>query len=354
MKDNIQNMIEKGFSKHNHLGRFKYIVGIKSYFMIVATAHGVEINATEDLSGFSLFNSPYHSHKNLEAIDLIPNKNFGEEALSPVNGVVEKILKFKVKSVSLFFKVMDVESTKFEAEEYEHVILIRSRENKKKIVKILHVKPTVKEGDRIYVNDPLGTLVRTKHYSFWAAPHLHVEVRNENDAIRARGACRLNINILGLRIENGITHNSIMKKRVRNSLKIVSKILEATDSYIEVESLYNGRFAQALVGGKPCILDCGIPHMGYGGVISIYNIKPNEDVYFNGIKIGKIVKSYGKIGIFDPTIKIKVNNIPMRGISFILGLKNLKSTRIVFKKRENLFEKNKKVEIEVYSDKNDD
>ncbi len=320
--------------------------------MIVATAQGVEINATEDLSGFSLFNSPYHAHRNLEAIDLIPNKNFGEEALSPVNGTVEKILKFKVKSVSLFFKAMDIESTKFNADKYEYLILIRSRENKKKMIKILHVKPEVSEGDKIYVNDPLGTLVRTKHYSFWAAPHIHLEVRNESDAIRARGACKLNINTLGLRIEDEIIYSSD-NLRSANKFGFVSRIIEATDSYIEIESLYRGKFAHARVGNKPCILDGGIPHMGYGGVISIYNIKQNEDVYFNGIKIGKIVKSYGKIGIFNPKIKIKVNNIPMRGISFILGLKNLKSTRIVFIRRERLFESGRKVKIEIFGDNND-
>ncbi len=322
--------------------------------MIVATAHGVEINATEDMSGFSLFNSPYHAHRNLEAIDLIPNKNFGDEALSPVNGTVEKILKFKVKSVSLFFRAMDIESTKFDADEYEYLILIRSKENRKKIVKILHVKPKVKEGEKIYVNDPLGILVRTRHYSFWAAPHVHLEIRNENDAVRARGACKLNINMLGLRIEDRIDCyqlESIKKFRKNgNKLEVTAGIVEATDSYIEIESLYNGRYAQAFVGKKPCILDGGIPHMGYGGVISVYNIKSGEDVYFNGIKIGKIIKSYGKIGIFNPTIKIKANNIDMRGISFILGLKNLKSTRIVFIKRGKLFKRGEKVKIEIFGE----
>ncbi len=293
-------------------------------------ANGSPIYKTENLRGFSLFNSPYESHINLEAIDIIPSGDFGDEALSPVEGIVEKVLKFRVPSVVTFFNVMDLESRDFEKIPYEYVILIRDKNNKKNIFKILHVYPKVKERERISVNDPIGYYIRTGYYSFWAACHLHLEVKPESNPLRARFGYKINPII-------NISDKININYTIKDYAEISRKVYKVTDSYIELEGFYNGEYTYAVCNGKVCILDGGIPHMGYGGIISSEEIRVGEDVYFLGIRIGKVVKSYGRIAIYKPYVKVYVNGIEMRGMSFIINLARRNRMRVVYIKREKPF-----------------
>ncbi len=302
---------------------------------IIARANGSPIFLTENMRGYSLFNSPYESHRNLEAIDIVPNGDFGDEALSPVEGIVERVLKFRVPSLVSFFKIMDLDSRDFEKNCYEYVILIRDKYNKKNIFKILHVYPNVKEGEVIHVNDCIGYYIRTGYYSFWAACHLHLEVKDERNPLRAR---------CGYKIEPIISHEEISERYIeKDFVEIRRKVYKITDSYIEVEGFYKGKYAYAFCENKPCILDGGIPHIGYGGVISNHHINPGEYVYFLGLKIGRIIKSYGRIAIFEPYLRVYVNGIEMRGISFIINLIGINRNRIVYKKREKPFINNREV-----------
>ncbi len=309
---------------------------------VIAEANGSPIFETDNLLGYSLFNSPYYSHQNLEAIDLIPDGDFGDEALSPVEGIVEKILKFKIPSVTTFFKVMDLESRDFKKTDYEYVILIRDKYNKKNIFKILHLAPKIKEGEKVHVNDVLGYYIRTGYYSFWASCHIHLEVKDERNPLRVKKGYKIRPKVDIKRVHDNFTHKTY--------LGIERKILKRTDSYIEIEGFYRGSYVYGKYGrNKTCILDGGIPHMGYGGIISNENIEIGEDVYFLGIKIGKIFKTFGKIAIFKPCVKIFLNNIPMRGISFIINLKGKNKNRIVFIRRENSFINSDRVYLEILS-----
>ena len=101
--------------------------------MKVAWSHGISIHASEG-SMISLHDSPYYSHDHGLAVDLYSSDlRLGESALSPVDGIVRCIRRFK-----------SPRSRWFEAAEFEPLILIESDENPELLLKILHLNPSVR------------------------------------------------------------------------------------------------------------------------------------------------------------------------------------------------------------------
>ena len=74
------------------------VLGLKP----VAEAEKVVVNAPMD-GCFSLFNSPYYSHREGLAIDVYPRgMEQGSTAYSPVEGKVKRIYEFKPPKSKLF------------------------------------------------------------------------------------------------------------------------------------------------------------------------------------------------------------------------------------------------------------
>ncbi|MHA2185783.1 MAG: hypothetical protein ACXAAI_12365, partial [Promethearchaeota archaeon] len=128
-------------------------------------------------SHFTIGTSPYYAHQHGLAIDVyhsLPLENY--EVFSPVSGVIEKV------------KILRAPKSRFVGGiDKDYLTLVRNPHNNRFVYKILHVKPTVQLGDRLEVGDSMGTTIRNGYFAYWSSPHLHIEVRASNNAIRASG-----------------------------------------------------------------------------------------------------------------------------------------------------------------------
>ncbi len=206
----------------------------------VATSEGVTVSCPRD-GLYSFYNSPYPAHKLSTGIDVYSDAGFGEVSPSPVEGVVELTRRVKAPR-----------GRGFRDAGYDYVTLIRSSENQEKVVKLLHVEPTLTVGDSVKTGQDLGALLRSGYYGFSTSPHVHVEVRKPSDPLRARGGHtfrRLGSvdNLAPITLLEGVVN--------RNLPEFTSVLLD-------------GMAAPGLpadVGGVPGLLDGGIPYYGWLG-----------------------------------------------------------------------------------------
>jgi len=66
----------------------------------------------------------------------------------------------------------------FESSNCDYDFILCSLENPERLVKILHVKSSVKVGDILELDADLEILLRSEFFDFWTDPHIHIEVRN--------------------------------------------------------------------------------------------------------------------------------------------------------------------------------
>lgn len=225
---------------------------------------------------FSFFNSPYYAHSHFTGVDVYPQPKtwYGASAFSPIGGEV-----IGIKPVGHFFR------RDFECSERDYVILLRCFENPSRVAKLLHVKPSVSVGDKVKAGGKLGVYLRSGFFDFWTDPHVHVEIRNPNDAFRARGGYKI--------------HRTLPIEGSLEPLERLSGIVV----YCRPEYLLialEGAKAYGLtvdVEGEAGILEGGIPQYGFFGVHLNGSPKPGGDVILCGRKIGTLRKSFGRMGV---------------------------------------------------------
>jgi len=207
----------------------------------VAGVDGATIHCPSE-GRYAFYNSPYPAHRLSTGIDIYPGKEFGEEAGSPVSG-----------RVTLVRKVRAPQARRFRDHGHDTVILLESRENPGRVIKILHIEPRVQEGDVLETGQTLGTLIRSGYFGYSTAPHVHLEVRRPGDPLRARGGLRFERlreigNVPELGSLEGFVHRSVAE-------------------YAEIEIRGASRWGlQCEAGGVPGVLDGGIPYYGWLGV----------------------------------------------------------------------------------------
>jgi hypothetical protein len=207
----------------------------------VAGVDGVTIHCPSE-GRYAFYNSPYPAHRLSTGIDIYPGRGFGEAAGSPVSG-----------RVILVRKVRAPKSRRFRDHGHDTVILLESRENPERVIKILHVEPSIQEGDVLETGQTLGTLIRSGYFGYSTAPHIHLEVRSPGDPLRARGGLRFERlqeigNVPELGSLEGLVHRSVAE-------------------YAEIEIRGASRWGlQCEAGGAPGVLDGGIPYYGWLGV----------------------------------------------------------------------------------------
>ena len=212
-------------------------------FVKAAESMGISIYA--DPKGFvSFFNSPYYAHRELRAIDIYSaEREYSEAGYSPINGKVTYIRPFTPPQPKVF-----------NGSDKDWIIAVECRSNPRLCVRILHLKPLVEVGERVEVGDEIGIYLRTGHFDFWTDPHIHVEVRNPDNLVRAKGGYRLTP--IGEPGDPRIVEESTLE---------ISKILE---NYVLVKPKRGlcriGGFwgLGCRVGETHGILDGGIPHYG--------------------------------------------------------------------------------------------
>lgn len=256
----------------------------------VASSEGVSIYCPEK-GRFSFFNSPYPAHKAYAAIDIYPCRDFGSVAPSPVSGEVKEIRR-----------VACPEKSSFKSSPYDYVILLQSLENPRRWIKILHLEPLVKVGDIVNVGDNLGILLRSGFFDYWTDPHIHVEIREPSDPIRARG---------GFRIKREI-FSSLDTDELEELRGVVVELKsEYALMLLDIELKYG---IPVKIGEETGFIDGGIPHYGFFGVHIFSAGAPNSSlVKFCNADIGVIEHVYSDACIARCTNKVfRVKGSPVK------------------------------------------
>ena len=260
---------------------------------------------------FSFFGSPYHAHREFSAVDIYQNAEFGDIALSPVSGRVFKTLKFDSPSLGKSLP--------------EYLIMIQ---NGNYLARIMHVEPSVVKGDEINVGDELGRFVTNGYFFFWTNSTMHVEVRDLNDYLRAKGGYEL-MPTFGKEINREISIS-----------ELEGIVINASKRNIAVELNKNN---VVKIGNSYSLADWTTV-IDYGGVLGRFKL--GDAVYFNGIKIGNINKTGSYMSTFK-TEKLRVfaNETEFNGSSFMFGRD---IARLLPKKYgEPAFEKGDKLRIKL-------
>jgi murein DD-endopeptidase MepM/ murein hydrolase activator NlpD len=263
-------------------------------------------------SHFSIGTSPYYAHQHGLAVDIYHHLTLEKyEVLSPVSGKVVKI-KSVVAPKPKFREGVDV----------DYLILISNPNNSEILWKIMHVKPVVNVGENIEVGELLGETIRNGYFSYWSSPHLHLEIRLINDAIRARGGK----NFL-LAIEEKDKPVKFFEETNKTQIPV-----EIHSVYPEIilgklpKHFYHKLFpiygVKARINNLNCILDGGIPHYKIGTVIfqQKCNIDILNSIFLGTNKIGILHEINGQFGLFKfNKLKFLLNNKEIRGISLYLA-----------------------------------
>ena len=203
----------------------------------------------------SMTNSPYPPHIVGYAVDIYPSYPY----LPAERGVVTRVISFLAPR------------NRPDAEKEDYLININVGNH---VLKILHVKPSVKPGDKLYLGDPLGELIISGYLRPWSDPHMHVEVRKKGDELRALGSLYLKLTeeALNLAMQGCATTTEL-------------RVLKTSKSYGLAEVA--GQLC-ADVQGMNAVLDAGLPHYGVGGTICP-NHRCEGVIQLNGAKIGDVV-----------------------------------------------------------------
>lgn len=278
-----------------------------------------DIVRTEDLhvsipetSHLSIGASPYYAHQHGLAIDIYHDLSLENyEVLSPVSG---KILKVKplIAPKPKFTGGIDK----------DYLLLISNPSNPNSVWKLMHVKPFISVGDRINIGDILGETIRNGYFAYWSSPHVHLEVRPSQDAIRARGGKDFSLSF--------DTNENLKNAGIRvNYRKVPVEIIKIYPEFILgrfPESFYHKispiQGVKAKINQLDCLLDGGVPHYKIGTVISGQNQSFNisSSVFLGKSKIGTLYETKEQLGFlkFD-SVKFLLNNKEIRGISFFLA-----------------------------------
>lgn len=183
----------------------------------------------------SMTNSPYPPHIVGYAVDIYPRYPY----LPVEKGVVTRVISFPAPK------------NRPDAEEVDYVINV---DLGKHVLKILHVKPAVRPGDKLFLGDYIGEPIVSGYLRPWSDPHMHVEVRKRGDTLRALGSLYLTP-----------TEELIKELASRPCVKGLRPAgIKWFGSY--GVGRVEGRVCVS-IGGRECTLDAGFPHYAVGGAL---------------------------------------------------------------------------------------
>ena len=263
-------------------------------------------------SHFTVGTSPYYAHKHGLGIDIYHSLTLENyEALSPISGTI------------LMVKPLLAPKPKFQGGiDKDYIILVSNMDNPNVTYKILHIKPKVQVGEKITIGDSIGKTIRNGYFANWSSPHLHLEIRHNNDAIRASGGIPFSLTT-EREIKKDITepektHQFPIRIHSINSEFFLARFPK--NLYFNIDHIYG---VMGIVNNINCILDGGIPHYKNGTIIYVNQVKLNEGdhVYLGTHQIGKIVEFREQLGFlkFETNIQFFLDEEEIRGISLFLA-----------------------------------
>ncbi|MFW9878715.1 MAG: hypothetical protein ACFFG0_37020 [Candidatus Thorarchaeota archaeon] len=281
-------------------------------------------------SHFSIGTSPYYAHQHGLAIDIYQNltlKNY--LAFSPTSGTILKVKTLAAPHANFANGINK-----------DFLILMSNPSNSNIVWKIMHLKPGVKVGDEVDIGDPLGETIRNGYFAYWSSPHLHLEIRPVNDAIRARGGKSFSLafkykNAMKNLTRNGKFHNIPIEIDSIFPEFILARLPKRF--YHSISPIYG---IKVHINNRNCLLDGGIPHYKVGTVHSDKNhkFKKLNSIYLGTHKIGIIHEITGDFGFFKfEPVCFLLNNKEIRGMSLYLANFLPLIKLIPFKKNEFSF-----------------
>ena len=205
----------------------------------VAESMGVRVHCPRE-GRFSLFNSPYPGHRLKSGVDVYPSLAFGGEAPSPVRGEVLMVRRVKAPR-----------GRGFADAGYDVVTLLRPVDNPGVVVKLLHVDTRLSPGDHVDLGEDMGPLLRSGYYGWGTSPHIHLEVREPSDPLRARGGHPINV-------LTGFTDAEPVEE-------IAGEVVWAQPEYALMRLGSRGAGLTGELKGEPGVVDGGIPYYGWLG-----------------------------------------------------------------------------------------
>jgi len=274
-------------------------------FIEIARAEkpNVSVKVPED-TVFSFFDSPYIGHRSSTAIDIY-FKN--REALLPVDEAVVKEIRW-----------LNAPKYRVDGSEKEPLIVFKIRNGI--VLKMLHVKPEVRIGEKLVLGDYIGKCIVSGYLCPWSGIHAHIEVRPENDPYRARGAFKLYIAPTVSRILE------YLNKTCVNQENLVFTVMEVKDAFMWVKFKSippNTPYSMCLMNklGEKCVLDAGIPYYGIGGCLG-RTFEVGEQLYANKGKdyiVGLVISSLENASLFTSISEVYVDGVKVRGIGTYIG-----------------------------------
>ncbi len=245
-------------------------------------------------SWYSFFNSPYVGHRSGTAVDVY----FSSLPLFPMDsGKVVEIRRVRApKNLPM---------------EEDYVIAIEISDNI--CLKVLHVRPCIKEGEKLSLGDPLGEMLISGFFMPWSSKHAHFELRPCKDRIRARGAFPL---------------IPLIKDRVPVSSKNEFLVKEKHEHFYWLVPTHTNGTGMTPIGNPP--LEGGIPHYKYGAVFG--NV---EKIKLFGREFN-VEKKHGEIGIFYADFPLRVEGQKIRGIGVYCNQEKIKLLGGYFEEGEKI------------------
>ncbi len=224
-------------------------------------------------SHYSFFNSPYVGHRNATAVDV-----YSPEPILPVEeGRVRTIRKVHPPRC-------------LEAEEEDYVVVV---ENGDVCLKVLHVRPSVKVGERLSLGDSLGRYIRSGFFRKWSDNHAHYELRKCDDPYRARGAYPLKPLIIRS-VDVALTNEFV--------------VTEKREHYYWLVPAKKGCKGMTPLGKASWWVEGGLPHYGYGAVFG----DPNSRL-FPGSKL-QLRRVFENVFLFAANLRVLANGKEVTGI----------------------------------------
>jgi len=302
----------------------------KSEFYNIVNADNINVSIPQNCH-FTIGTSPYYAHQHGLALDIyhaLSLENY--EVMSPVSGKVIKTRTLIAPKPKYFDGINE-----------DYLTLISNISNPETIFKIMHVKPNVRVGQKVEEGDILGKTIRNGYFAYWSSPHLHLEIRPVEDAIRARGGKNFSLAIKN-RHEILDNKNSFQDEKIPVSIKAqypeFMLVSFPENLYYYIDPIFG---VKGKINNLECIIDGGIPiyKNGIGLFQNNPELKVPNEICLNNHRIGSLWGFRGKIGFikFDQ-VKFALNNKEIRGISLFLAKFAPLIKIIPFNKNEFSFE----------------
>ena len=280
---------------------------------VIGEANGIMIHSPED-AYFSYFNSPYTGHAHAAAIDIYPyHQEWGGPVASPISGKIVRLQKTKMGR-----------KKEFPTEDFDYGIAIQPEDKDENIVRIMHCKPSLKEGELVDLGDTIGSTIRSRYFNYWTGPHYHVEIMHLDSFPRSTQSYPL---------ELPFRFDSIIARETSTEIEFL--VESVTEDHIigyprnlSITSIggFYGLSAFDNESNIVGIIDGGLSHYRHGGIIGHTFPIEGSLVGLRNLPAGMIRYPLKGASFFQrgPSLSCFLNDKKLRGISCFIYPKQFK------------------------------